>query len=104
MYESIVEATQNNDIKIHANKYLFDLFDSDIVLYVSTNDYNEDSQTPTIINIEIDGIHKNENRLFSRRRDVLSALAIKVRGSLKFHIGVAQSAIAPTEFRLLNGK
>jgi hypothetical protein len=24
--------------------------------------------------------------------------------SLKFHIGVAQSAMAPTEFRLLNGK
>jgi hypothetical protein len=69
MYESVVKATQNNDIKIHANKYLFDLFDSDFVLYISTNDYNEDSQTPTIINIEIDGIHQNKNKLFCRRKD-----------------------------------
>jgi hypothetical protein len=67
MYNIVTKVCRNTDIEIQANIHLFDLFESDIILRIPSNDGREE----TIINIEVDGIrHKLEKTItFCERKD-----------------------------------
>jgi len=68
MFGMVNKACRNKDIKIQLNSYLFDLFESDIILTIpSTDEYEE-----IIINIEVDGIHhirEKKKMTFCKRKD-----------------------------------
>jgi hypothetical protein len=71
---------QDRAIEVHSNVYLFDLFESDLILLIPrTGASMNSSQSHTkIINIEVDGIHhRNEKKImFCRRKDKY----LKLRG------------------------
>jgi hypothetical protein len=71
MHKIAMKIAQDKAIKVHNSVHLFDLFESDITLHISSDVDNMNSQTDTIVNIEVDGIyHRNEKKkLFCRRKD-----------------------------------
>jgi hypothetical protein len=81
LFDTIVKCTENTDIEVHANEYLFDIFDIDFILDIPSNSYN--SGKTMKINIEVDGI-RHKNKLFCERKDEY----LKSRGVLVSRIDV----------------
>jgi hypothetical protein len=67
-------AIENSSLLISSNEYLFNLFESDVVLRVSNTDgisISQSNKIDLIINIEVDGMnHKQEKKRFCTLRDV----------------------------------
>jgi hypothetical protein len=66
LFDTIVKCTKNTDIEVHANEYLFDIFNSAIILKIPSNSYS--SREIMTINIEVDNI-RHKNKLFCDRKD-----------------------------------
>jgi outer membrane murein-binding lipoprotein Lpp len=67
IFNIVTKACRDTDIEINANVHLFDLFESDVILRIPSND----GRAEIIINIEVDGIHhkREKKKTFCERKD-----------------------------------
>jgi hypothetical protein len=88
MHKIATTVCQNTAIEVQNNVYLFGIFESDITLHIPPNGDSMNSDTHTIINIEVDGIHhKNEKKiLFCRRKDKY----LKSKGIFVFRMDISR--------------
>jgi hypothetical protein len=66
-----MKISENTTIEVQNNVYLFDLFESDITLSIPVNGDSMNNNTCMIMNIEVDGIHHNNEKkiTFCSRKD-----------------------------------
>jgi hypothetical protein len=80
MQKIAMKVIQDRAIEVHSNVYLFDIFESDLILLIPRSDasMNSSQSHAKIINIEVGGIHhRNEKKImFCRRKDKY----LKLRG------------------------